>query len=187
MPVRITLHAVPAARLSGLAAGLLVAAFAVFGWHVRTLPAGGGADVSFTAVPSGELAVSQHDAFVHAPALIPSSREGGAFGAVVVTNQAPVPEAVALRALPSTDDLDDLLQVEVNAGDAVLYNGSLGGLRAWTRRVLVFDSGASQAFTLRSWIPAGTHSGWRDHRVPISLQLKATLAKADSSNDDSTS
>lgn len=179
MLARIPFNGVLAARSLGLVAGLLVVAAALLAWRVPTVPAGAGAEVSFKAVPTGELAISQGGAFVDAPALIPSSRTGGAGGTVVVTNQSPASLAVTLRALPSTDDLDDLLQVEVTAGASVVYQGSLGDLRRWTTRVLVFRSGASQAFTLRSWIPLTARSGWRAQHVDVDLQLRTRPVLAD--------
>lgn len=176
MPIRIPLNGLTAARTLGLAAGVVLAVAALFAWRVPTVPTGVGAAVSFTASPSGELAVSQGDAFLKAPALIPSSPSGGTSGRVVVTNQSPATLTVQVRALPRSDDLDDLLHVEVSAGEAVVYEGSLGGLRRWSSRVLVFASGASQVFTVQAWIPVTVHAGWRSQRADVLLQLKARPA-----------
>jgi hypothetical protein len=176
MPIRIALRGIPAARSLGLAAGVVLAVAALYAWRVATVPIGAGASVSFTAVPTGELAVSQQDAFLRAPALIPSSPGGGASAQVVVRNQSPAAVAVVLRALPTSDDLDEALHLKVSAGGAVVFEGPLGGLRRWTSRVLVFTSGASEAFTVDTWIPVGLRSGWRGHDVDVSLQLKARPA-----------
>lgn len=176
MPIRIPLNENTAARALGLAAGVVVAVALLSVWRVPTAPTGAGAAVSFTASPSGELAVSQGEAFLKAPALIPSSPSGGASAPIVVTNQSPIALAVQMRALPETDELDEALQVKVSAGDAVVYRGPLGGLRAWSSRVLVFASGASQAVTVGTWIPLTARSGWRGQRVDVSLQLKTRPA-----------
>jgi hypothetical protein len=176
MPIRIPQFGIPAARSLGLAAGVVLAVVALAVWHFPTAPTGAGAAVSFTASPSGELAVSQAGAFLTTPALIPSSPSGGASGQVVVTNQSPVVLAVQVRALPRTDDLDDALHVKVSAGKAVVYRGPLGGLHAWSNRVLVFASGASQIFTVQTWIPVTVDAGWRGQRADVSFQLKTRPA-----------
>jgi hypothetical protein len=176
MPIRIPLNGIPAARSLGLAAGVVLAVVALFVWRVPVVPTGVGASVTVKAVPTGELAVSQHEPFLRAPALIPSSASGGASAQVVVTNQSPETLAVMLRAVPSTDALDEILHVEVSARGAVVYSAPLQGLRTWTNRVLVFSSGASQAFTVRTWIPVDAVSGWRGNDVEISLQLKTRPA-----------
>jgi hypothetical protein len=176
MPIRIPLNGIPAARSLGLAAGVVLAVVALFVWRVPVVPSGVGASVSVKAVPTGELAVSQGDAFLRAPALIPSSPEGGASARVAVTNQSPVPLAVVIRAVPSTDALDEALHLEVSAGDAIVYAGPLRGLRSWTDRVFVFMPGASQAYSVRAWIPLNARSDWRGHEVDVSLQLKTRPA-----------
>ncbi|HEX2304235.1 MAG TPA: hypothetical protein VHH57_11480 [Gaiella sp.] len=176
MPIRLPLNGLPAARSLGLVAGVLLAVAALLAWRVPAAPTGPGAAVTITATPTGELAVSQHDAFLSAPALIPSSPAGGASAQVVVTNQSPIVLAVVMRALPSTDVLDETLHVEVAAGEAVVYSGSLEGLRTWTRRVLVFTPGASQALTVEAWIPTDTPTDPRGQEVDVSLELKTRPA-----------
>jgi hypothetical protein len=173
MPIRIPLNGIPAARSLGLAAGVVLAVVALFAWRLTAAPIGAGTAVSFTAVPTGELAVSQHDAFLRAPALIPSSPSRGASAQVVVKNQSPSTLGVAMRALPTSDDLDETLYVKVEAGTALLYRGPLGELRDWTSRVLVFTSGAAEVFTIATWIPERFSTGWRGHELAVSLQLKA--------------
>jgi hypothetical protein len=176
MPIRIQLSGTMAARSFGLAAGVVLAVVALFLWRVPTVPVGAGAAVSFRAVPSGELAVSQSGAFLRAPALIPSSPSRGASAQLVVANQSPATLAVTLRALPATSNLDHALHVKVSAGDATVYSGPLGGLRSWSERVLVFAPGASQRFTVHAWIPMTVESGWRGQKAEVSLQLKARPA-----------
>jgi hypothetical protein len=176
MPIRIQLSGTLAARSLGLAAGVVLAVAALFVWRVPTVPVGTGATVSFKAVPSGELAVSQTGSFLRAPALIPSSAGRGASAELVVANQSPANLAVTLRALPETSNLDDVLSVRVSAGETTVYSGPLGGLRSWSDRVLVFAPGASQLFTVKAWIPLTVESGWRGQRVVVSLQLKARAA-----------
>jgi hypothetical protein len=176
MPIRIQLSDSLAARSLGLAAGVVLAVAALLVWQVPTVPVGSGATVSFKAVPSGELAVSQAGTFLRAPALIPSSPGRGASAELVVANQSPANLAVTLRALPETSNLDDALQVKVSAGDTTVYSGPLGGLRSWSDRVLVFAPGASQLFAVKAWIPLTVASGWRGQKVDVSLQLMARPA-----------
>jgi hypothetical protein len=176
MPIGILLSSTLAARSLGLAAGVVLAVVALLVWRVPTVPVGTGAAVTFKAVPSGELGVSQSGTFLRAPALIPSSSGRGASAELVVANQSPATLAVTLRALPETSNLDDALQVKVSAGDTRVYSGPLGGLRSWSDRVLVFAPGASQLFTVKAWIPLTVTSGWRGQKVDVSLQLKARPA-----------
>jgi hypothetical protein len=176
MPIRIQLSGTLAARSLGLVAGVVLAVAALFVWRVPTVPVDTGATVSFKAVPSGELSVSQSGTFLRAPALIPSSPGRGASAELVVANQSPANLAVTLRALPEASNLDDALHVKLSAGDATVYSGPLGGLRRWSERVLVFAPGASQLFTVRAWIPTTVESGWRGQKVDVSLQLKARPA-----------
>lgn len=177
MVVRLSLRGIPAVKLSGLAVGIAVALVALFAWRVPPLAAGAGADVSIRAVPSGELAVSKTGDFLHAPALIPSSPTDGATASVRLTNQSPVSQVVSLRGLPATDDLDDVLQIQVRTTRGEVYRGSLRGLRRWANRVLVLRPGASESYTVRAWIPVSTPTGWRGQRVLVSLQFRATSAK----------
>jgi len=179
MAVRIFLRGIPAVRLSGLVVGIAVALVALVAWRVPALPAGAGADVSIRAVPSGELAVSNPGDFLHAPALIPSSPTDGATASVRLTNQSPFSQVVSARGLPATDDLDDVLQIQVRTTRGEVCRGSLRGFRQWTNRGLVLRPGASESYTVRAWIPVSVPTGWRGQRVPVTLQFRATSAPTD--------
>lgn len=158
------------AKRIGLAAGLAVVASVVFSSQV---PAGSGtlgADVFFTAAPTGELAVAQKGAFVTTVGLAPGDERSGALG---LRNQTGRPLAVRLRALPDSRDLDHLLGVEIASGRTRIFRGRLGGLRAWTQPFRI-DEASTRRLAFRVWLPDGVGGGWEGRIVSVPFQLRST-------------
>jgi hypothetical protein len=120
------------------------------------MPAGGaplGADVTIAVQPTGELGVTPAGRMLTVTGLKPGPRSKGARGSVAVRNQTATRLAVALRALPSSRDLDDSVFVVVRAGGRELFGGALGELRSWTKRSLVLGPGDEAKVKAVAWIP----------------------------------
>ena len=131
-----------------------------------------GAEVNFYAAPSGEIAVSPAGPkpFLTERALRPGEAAGGA---VELANQTGQRLSLRPRALPSSDALDELLDVQLLAGDRVLASGPLGSLREAGGRALLLDPG--ERATL--WVSASLDEGASDAAaafvdVAIHLELK---------------
>jgi hypothetical protein len=121
------------ARRLGIALGAgLVVTVAAFS---RIPSTGGtlGADVTFLAGSTGELDVSPSGAFVQGLDLRPGSARLPADGILSIRNVTGSTLVVRVRALPSVDDLDRRLRVQLTSGTTDVYTGMLGGLRGWTR------------------------------------------------------
>jgi hypothetical protein len=162
------------ARLAGICVGVVLAVAALIAWRVpggeRTL----GADVRFEALQTGEVGVAPLHPFASSPSLLPGHSLSGD---AAVRNQTGVPLALTLRALPSVRDLDGLLAVRVSAGNRVLYNGNLNGLRA--RGTQPFTLGPASALRLRvsASLPAGVRTGFQGRIVDVSLQVESRHAR----------
>jgi hypothetical protein len=157
------------ARRLGLGLGLMLALAAVLSWRIDAEGAGAGAEVRFVAAPPGELTAAPAGAFLTARSLQP---RGSGTGRLELRNITGTPVAVRLRGLPSAPDLDRLLRVEVGAGGEVLFRGRLGGLRSWTR-TLVIGRGERRALATRVWLPAGAGGGVAGALVDVSVELRA--------------
>jgi hypothetical protein len=155
-------------RPAGLLLGVLLAVAALIAWRVpggeKTL----GAAVNIEALQTGAIGVQPLHPFVNVPSLLPGRAAGGK---VALRNQTGVPMAVRLTALPSTRDLDSLLEVEVSSAGKNLYDGSLAGLRQLGTRPLRLASGESRALGVRVSLPAAARSGYQGRLLDISLQL----------------
>lgn len=157
------------ARWVGLAVGLTVVGAALYAWRVA--PALGpllGADVMFTAAPTGELEVSPTGRFLSGTDLRPSGRV--LTGMLAVRNQTGRRLAVQLRALPNLDDLDGILWVEITSPQGVLFTGDLGTLRDWTSPLIV-RRGQVESLLFRAWMPPQTPSGYEGDDAAVSLEF----------------
>ena len=157
------------ARWVGLSVGLAVVVAALFAWRVA--PAPGpllGADVKFTAAPTGELEVSPTGRFLSGTDLRPSGRV--LIGMLAIRNQTGGRLAVQLRALPSLDDLDDILWVEITSPQGVLFSGDLGTFRDWTSPLIV-RRGQAESLLFRAWMPAQTPSGYEGDEAAVILEF----------------
>lgn len=158
------------ARRIGLAIGLLLALAAVLSWRIPAEGAGLGADARFVAAPPGELTVEPAGAFLSARRL----ESGGEApeGRLWLRNITGGPVGVRLRGLPSSRDLDRLLRVQIEDGDATLFRGRLGRLRSGTR-ALVLGRGERRALDARVWLPAGAGARAVGAAVDVTVELRA--------------
>ena len=168
------MHAKPSSkrgpRLLGIAIGVGLAAVALAAWRVpggeRTL----GADVRFEGLSSGAVGTQPAHAFISAPSLLPGSSSSGK---LTLRNQTGVSLAVRLYALPSSRELDPLLQVRLAAGARAIYEGALGRLRAAGTRPLRLTPGESRRLQVRAALPAGLRSGFQARIVDVTLRIDA--------------
>jgi len=141
------------AKLAGLLAGLGFAVFLVSAWSVPAGTGIAGTDVSMIANLTGELDI--------APAGRPFMRDGDLTpgeemtGELDLHNQTPARLSVRLRARPDAPGLDRLLLLEVKAGKATVYRGTLGGLRRFSGRPFTMAADARRTLSVRAWLPRG--------------------------------
>jgi len=153
----------------GLSVGLAVVMAALYAWRVASAPGPLlGADVMFTAAPTGELEVSPTGRFLSGTDLRPSGRV--LIGMLAVRNQTGRRLAVQLRGLPNPDDLDGILWVEITSPQGVLFSGDLGTFRDWTSPLIV-RRGQGESLLFRAWMPAQTPSGYEGDEAAVSLEF----------------
>jgi hypothetical protein len=158
-------------RTVGFAAGLVLAALALLSWRV---PASGdelGLDVRLVATPPGELLAESSEPFLAGRGLVPGGDP--AEGRMTVRNVAGRRLAFRVRGLPSARGLDDLLHVELRAGDEPLARGPLGDLRRWTDRSFELDASESATLTARAWLPEAAGRGYEARILDVTVELRA--------------
>jgi len=155
----------------GFAVGVIAVVLVLVAWRVPRGDGHAGSDLVFLSQPTGELAVLPTGAFISTTNLEPGNSSSGSFA---IQNQTGKPLRVSLHALPDQRDLDGLLHVRVASRSRVLYSGTLGGLRRWTRTRLVLRVRGHAPLTFRIWLPEGigrTHEG-QVETVPIELRAR---------------
>jgi hypothetical protein len=156
------------ARVAGFAAGLAAVAVLVAGLQVGRGAGTVGADVTFVATPTGELAIPTGP-FVKGIGLQPGA---GADGALPVRNQTGRTLAVSVRVLPSIRDLDRVLRVRMTAGGRPIYVGPLGGLRTWSRPFHL-ASGTATELGVQVDLPGGSAAEAHGRIDDISLAFRS--------------
>lgn len=160
----------------GFTVGLCLLLVALNAWHVpswRGPPLG--ADIVFSAAPTGELEVSPVGQFLAGTGLRPLGP--GVAGTLSVTNQTGRTLDVRLRAQADVPDLDAILQVEISSKGQVLFRGQLGRLHTWTGRLLLLRSGRSQTLTFRAWVPAQVTGGLEGQVDSVTVQFLSKPVK----------
>ena len=99
--------------------------------------------------------------------LRPGRPARGASGDLVVTNLTQRRMSVALRARPSTDDLDRVVRIEMQAASKPLFDGLLEELRSGHRFVL--EGTQRKRLEVRAWIPASVEEGYHGREVDVDL------------------
>ncbi len=161
-------------RVVGLLLGAAACAALLVGTHIGR-PAGAlDSALTLTSAPTGELGVTPAGTVLAARNLqpgVPPVR-----GSFVVRNQTGIPLDVRLRARPMSGDLDSGARLRITAGAATLFDGTLGGLRSGTRRVVVQPGQARRLGLAVSLNPgeAGRAQGRRDDAA---LELTSTPAE----------
>lgn len=159
-------------RVLGVALGLAAAASLVLSSRIPPGTGTLGADVILASAPTGELGVSPTGPFLSATNLSPSGEDVPA-GTLQVTNQTGVDLDVQLRALPSSDDLDDVLRLRVATNGTAVFDGTLGEFRTWSAAAFALTSGETGDVEVRTWLdPEG--GSWSGRIANVSLEFRST-------------
>jgi hypothetical protein len=166
-----TTSAPKAVRLLAPLIGFVLVAAALWSWRIP--PAGGalGTTVRFVASPPGEIAVTSSGDFAVGRGLQPGSV--AARGGLALANVSARPQSVRIRALPSSADLDDRLQVTLKAGRWTLVSGRLGDLRTWSTSAIVLPPRTRIALRTEAWLPRSVHDGYEAREVDVTVEIKA--------------
>jgi len=158
------------AKWIGLAVGVSLAAVAVLSWRIPASEATLGADVRLVAAEPGELEISSDGPVASGRALLPG--RGAATGELAVRNITGRPARVALKALPSNDELDDAIRLELRSGRRVLLSGELGELREWSGTRLELDPAERATLDVRLWLPRGTDEDFEGRMTDVTLDFR---------------
>lgn len=123
-----------AARFAGVACGLAAAALAIHSWAVASTGPALGTDLTIAAAAPGELSLDGSGAVLQASAMRLGSAP--ATGSLRVRNITGAPVHVRLRALPSTREADDVLELTATSRGRPILAGSVGTQRRWSARGL---------------------------------------------------
>jgi hypothetical protein len=167
-----TARAKIAARLTGTAVGLAVAAGFTASGLMPEDRASTGARLTMLAQSTGELLVEPRNRFLSASNLEPRGSRGGVRGAITVTNQTGSTLAARTRVVSAANDLDDLLHVEVSAGPTPIFEGYLGQLRDWTEQSFRLRSGERMEVEVRAWIRSSVTSGYQARSADLTLVFR---------------
>src|SRR5581483_588558 len=149
----ITVRGLGPPRLAGFLLGAALAATLV----LASRPASGGqavgATLSFSAEQTGELAVdpAAPATFIEAPELRPGDL---ARGSLRMRNQTGRREAVRLRLVPSSHELDRILRVEIRSGNQTIASGPLGSMAGGAGDPIVLAPGAQAGVCIAVSLPA---------------------------------
>jgi hypothetical protein len=131
------------------------------------------ASASFTIPLTGELEVTPAAPrpVLKAPALMPG--DPPAVASFTVRNQTGTTLAVGFRAHAAARDLDGLLRIRLRAGNRMLADTTLQGLRGGSASTLRLRSGAALAVSVQAWIPDGLNDyEGRDVAVDLTPALR---------------
>jgi hypothetical protein len=157
-----------------------VVAVAVVAWSGR-LPQGSGtagADVTFTAATSGELAVTPAGPFARGLGLEPGHARTPADGEVTVHNSTGTAADVHVRVLRSISDLDALLHVDVRAAGSTVYSGPLGGLQSWSTATFRVARGGDARLAVSADLPASVRDGYQSRIADLTLEFRLDAVEA---------
>lgn len=155
---------------TALLLGAALAALAVAGWQVQggidTPPA----EVTLVAAPSPDLALTPPGGTAATGELRASEPNDGLEQRTTVQNATGDPLLVGLRAEPATAELDRTLLLRVSAKGEIVFDGTLGDLRAGTPGSFELASHESTEVTVLAWIsPAVEDDLWRGRVQNIEL------------------
>lgn len=162
-------------RVLGLSLGVGLAAFIVLSSRIPPGTGVLGADIIVASGPSGELAVTPAGPFLSATNMTPASNP--ASGELEIFNQTGGTLAVSVRGLPSTDDLDAVLMVHVEADGNTLFEGNLGAFRAWTKQTVSLASGQTSKITVETWLDPQAQA-WTGRVAQIGLEFDSNTVGA---------
>lgn len=129
-----------------------------------------GLDLTATATPSGEVAMTGGPLLLQRPAMQPGDR------AVVerrVRNQAGRALTVRVRVLPDSRALDGTLLVRVAVDGRRVFDGPLGGLRAWSERWFLLRRDERRELAITVEVPRDAGARARGRMASLTFELQA--------------
>jgi hypothetical protein len=156
----------------GFALGVVAVVLVLVAWRVPRGDGHAGSDVVVVSQPIGELAVLPTGAFISTTNLEPGNSSSGSFA---IENQTGKALRVSLHALPDQPDLDGLLHVRVSSRSRLLYAGTLGGLRRWTRTQLVLPVRGHAPLSFRISLPEGIGRAYEGQVETVPIELRARV------------
>ncbi|MEO8292950.1 MAG: hypothetical protein ABI635_07390 [Actinomycetota bacterium] len=162
-------------RVLGLTLGLVAATTLVAASRIPAGTGALGADVIFASAPTGELAVSPTGPFLSATNLTPAVTDDPS-GSLRITNQTGVNLLVQVHGVPSSDDLDQALQVRVAVADMTLFDGTLGRFRSWSRASLALVPGESADLEVTVRLNPSAQ-GWSGRIATVAVEFRSTPQK----------
>jgi hypothetical protein len=166
----------PIIRLTGFLLGGLLAAGLILAGRLPATHAEVGARLTIDTAPTSALGFSPAGReLLTARDLRPGGK--GVRGAVTLTAYAPGTLSVRLRVASGDRNLDDLVRLDVTAGDGRLFRGTLAQLRRWTARDLRLAMREKRTVELRAWIPASVHDGYQSRSAELTLAWRTRRAR----------
>lgn len=158
------------ARITGVAAGLALCLAILDASRLQPSDEPLGLHLDVTLVGTGALAVEAPSPLVQVRNLLPGDdRVVEADG--LVRNETGRTMTVRLRAVPSTVEVDEILNLEIFAAERLVYAGTLGALREWTAESFEVGMGQVQTVRVRALLPATVTGGYEGRVERVSLEL----------------
>jgi hypothetical protein len=126
-----------------------------------------GADVRLTAAPTGEVGMTRGP-IVDRRGLEPGQQAGGERE---VRNQTGQVLVVSVRAAPGGRELDRLLRVQLRVDGLPLFSGTLGQLRAPTKRWFQLKPGERRRLQVQVQVDGHGDEAWRGRAEDVRLEL----------------
>jgi hypothetical protein len=158
-------------RFTGLLVGAVLGIGLLFSGRMPESQAEAPARLAMASQPTPALGMSPAGAeFLASSSLAPGRR--AARGSLEVSNYTARRAAFRLRARSRQRDLDSLVRLVVTAGRSKVYEGPLGGLRAWTKGAVELPRGRAQDVEFRAWVPMSIETGYEGRSVEVELEWK---------------
>jgi len=158
------------ARAIGVVAGLALCLCVVEASQVEPSIEPLGLHLDVTLAGTGALAVQTNEPLVQVRNLLPGENRF-AEGVGEVRNETGRSMAVRVRAVPSTVEVDEMLNLEVFAGERLLYKGTLAGLRDWTAESFEVGVAEVEKVLVRAALAPGVTGGYQGRMERITIEM----------------
>jgi hypothetical protein len=158
------------ASRAGFVLGALLAVVLLVSWRIPAGRGTSGFDLTLASGPTGELDVPPGP-FLNGTGLRPG--DSPAEGSLPIRNQTSVALSVAIRAVPSSQFSDDVVNIEVSTDAGVAFSGSLGDLRDW-QVAFTLGPAALEELAFRAWVPAEAAGDFNDRIESVTIEFQAT-------------
>jgi len=144
---------------AALALGAGLAALAVLGWHVEGGVRAPAARLAIVTAPSTDLALTPAGETRVEAALRSGGPESGIQRQLEIRNATGDPLEVHVTATTTTRELEQALQLRIQAGTSTLFQGSLKELRIGSNSFRL-PSHDTTNVTVLAWIPTSASHSW---------------------------